>query len=97
LADGFIMIRYDCKTWEKTKVLEDNPTGWYCYTAVEFVGEHILLAHCAVDRRTGGLNTTQITRFSLSITIHGACYIMPKYLKLYHKFFYLRSDSWCKQ
>ncbi len=58
--------RDDGKTWEKTKVLEDCPNGWYCYTAIEFVGEHVLLAHCAGDRRTGGgLNVTQITRFSI--------------------------------
>jgi hypothetical protein len=53
------------RTWERTKTLEDDPHGWYCYTAVEFVGDHVLLAHCAGDRRTGGLNTTQITRFPL--------------------------------
>lgn len=55
----------DGKTWERTKTLEDDPHGWYCYIAVDFVGDHVLLGHCAGDRRTGGLNTTQITRFSL--------------------------------
>jgi Neuraminidase (sialidase) len=53
------------RTWRRVKTLEDDPNGWYCYTAIEFVGDHVLLAHCAGDRRTGGLNTTQITRFSL--------------------------------
>ncbi|MDY0169633.1 MAG: exo-alpha-sialidase [Thermoguttaceae bacterium] len=53
------------KTWEKIKTLEDDPHGWYCYIAVDFVGDHVLLGHCAGDRRTGGLNSTQITRFSL--------------------------------
>jgi hypothetical protein len=57
--------RDDGKTWENTKALEDDPNGWYCYTALEFVGDNILLGHCAGDRRAGGLNTTQITRFSL--------------------------------
>jgi predicted neuraminidase len=55
--------RDEGRTWEKVKTLEDDPNGWYCYTAIEFVDDHILLAHCAGDRRTGGLNTTQITRF----------------------------------
>jgi predicted neuraminidase len=55
--------RDEGRSWEKVKTLEDDPNGWYCYTAIEFVDDHILLAHCAGDRRTGGLNTTQITRF----------------------------------
>ncbi len=55
--------RDDGRTWENVKTLEDDPDGWYCYTAIDFAGDSILLAHCAGDRRTGGLNTTQITRF----------------------------------
>ena len=51
------------KTWKQIKTLYDNPTGWYCYTAVEFVGDNILLGHCAGDTsKGGGLNLTQITR-----------------------------------
>ncbi|MBL4883515.1 MAG: exo-alpha-sialidase [Planctomycetaceae bacterium] len=57
--------RDEGKTWEHTKTLEDDPNGWYCYTALIFVGNDVLLGHCAGDRRTGGLNTTQMTRFSL--------------------------------
>jgi len=57
--------RDDGQTWEHKKTLEDDPNGWYCYTALTFVGDHVLLGHCAGDRREGGLNTTQITRFSL--------------------------------
>jgi sialidase-1 len=56
----------DGKTWAKTKNIADNPTGWYCYTAVEFVGDHILLGHCAGDRsKNNGLAETHITRISL--------------------------------
>ena len=50
---------------EKIKTLEDDPGGWYCYTAVMFVGDGVLLGHCAGQRKTGGLALTQITRFSL--------------------------------
>ncbi len=54
------------KTWQKNKTLESNPNGWYCYTAIEFVGDHILLGHCAGDRSKNiGLATTQITRLNL--------------------------------
>ena len=57
--------RDEGQSWEKIKTLEEDPNGWYCYTALAFVGDHVLLGHCAGDRRQGGLNTTQITRFSL--------------------------------
>jgi hypothetical protein len=30
-----------------------------------FIGDRVLLGHCAGDRRTGGLNTTQITSFTI--------------------------------
>ncbi|HWL07542.1 MAG TPA: exo-alpha-sialidase [Planctomicrobium sp.] len=54
------------KTWRHVKDLETNPHGWYCYTAIEFVGETVLLGHCAGDRRTdNGLSITKVTRFGL--------------------------------
>ena len=54
------------KTWQKIKTIEGDPAGWYCYTAIEFVDNHVLLGHCAGDtRRTGGLDITHITRLSL--------------------------------
>ncbi|MEC5129438.1 sialidase family protein [Verrucomicrobiales bacterium BCK34] len=56
----------DGKTWTGFKTLEDDPNGWYCYTAMTFVGDHVLLGHCAGDRRRGGLNLTQVTRFPVS-------------------------------
>lgn len=53
-------------TWEKTKTIESDPNGWYCYTAIEFVGDQVLLGHCAGDRsKNVGLATTHITRLSL--------------------------------
>ncbi len=53
-------------SWQKIKTIESNPAGWYCYTAIEFTDKHVLLGHCAGDRRTNnGLATTHITRLSL--------------------------------
>lgn len=46
-------------------MLEDDPGGWYCYTAITFVGERVVLGHCAGDKTTGDLNRTQITWFDL--------------------------------
>ena len=47
------------KTWQKIKTVESDPNGWYCYTAIEFVENFVLLGHCAGDRtKYGGLETT---------------------------------------
>ena len=44
-----------------------NPNGWYCYTALEVVGDAVLLGHCAGDRTTGnGLTHGRITRIPLT-------------------------------
>ena len=53
-------------SWEKVKTVESDPAGWYCYTAIEFIENKVLLGHCAGNRRTNnGLSTTQITSLSL--------------------------------
>jgi sialidase-1 len=53
----------DGQTWLPSRTLFDNPHGWYCYTAIEVVGGHVLLGHCAGDRRqNNGLAETHITR-----------------------------------
>ena len=49
-------------TWQHIRNLGTDPQGWYCYTAIEFVGDHVLLAHCEYP----GLNSLQITRFPIS-------------------------------
>ncbi len=54
------------KTWKKIKTIENDPYGWYCYTAIEFLEDCVLLGHCAgIRRNSNGLETTQITRLSL--------------------------------
>jgi len=54
-------------TWTNIRTLQDNPHGWYCYSAVEFVDRHVLLAYCAGDRReNNGLALTQISRIPIS-------------------------------
>lgn len=57
----------DGKTWTRYQNLEDNPNGWYCYTAMAFHEGHVLLGHCAGDRReNNGLAESQIVRFPVS-------------------------------
>ncbi|NQU54753.1 MAG: exo-alpha-sialidase [Bacteroidetes bacterium] len=54
------------KTWIKTKTIESDPDGWYCYTAINFVDDYVLLGHCAGNRKLfNGLETTQITRLHM--------------------------------
>jgi len=48
-------------TWEHIQNIGSDPQGWYCYTAIEFVGDHVLLAHCEYP----GLNSLQITRMPI--------------------------------
>jgi hypothetical protein len=58
--------RDDGVNWENIKTIESDPDGWYCYTAIEFVDNFVLLGHCAGNRKVyNGLETTQITRISL--------------------------------
>lgn len=54
------------QTWGAAKHIETNPHGWYCYTAMEFVEGHVLLAYCAGDRRhNNGLAALQVARLPL--------------------------------
>jgi len=48
-------------SWHHTRNIGTDPDGWYCYTAIEFVGDHVLLAHCEYPR----LNSLQITRLPI--------------------------------
>jgi len=58
--------RDEGQTWENVKTIDDDPEGWYCYTAMHFVDDRVLLGHCAGDRRVmGGLDLTQITVFDV--------------------------------
>ena len=56
--------RDEGESWEGHKVLDDDPDGCYCYTAIHFLDDEdtVLLGHCAGQYTTGGLNLTQITR-----------------------------------
>ncbi len=56
----------DGKTWQHVKTLEDKPTGWYCYIALDFVDDHAVMAYCAGDRReNNGLAVTNTQRLPI--------------------------------
>lgn len=52
------------RTWSKSAVIEDDPDGWYCYTAITFVKNRVLLSYCAGDRKIGGLNRLKVIALS---------------------------------
>ena len=55
----------DGATWTNKKTLDDDPEGWYCYTAIEFVKGRVLLGHCAGDAKVGRLTRTRFTSFDV--------------------------------
>jgi predicted neuraminidase len=50
----------DGKTWNKSRVIEANPDGWFCYTAMAFVEDRVILGYCAGDKQVGGLNRLRV-------------------------------------
>ena len=56
------------QTWTRRKTLYADPAGWYCYTAITFAGDRVLLGHCAGirARKSNGLETTVITAFDVN-------------------------------
>ena len=52
-------------SWINYKTIENNMDGWYCYTAIEFINDRIILGHISsIDGNL--LGTTQITSFTTS-------------------------------
>lgn len=54
------------QTWPRRKLMEADAEGWFCYTAIHFTDEAVLLAYCAGDPKVGRLNRTRIRRVSLA-------------------------------
>jgi hypothetical protein len=52
----------EAASWGPSRVLEDDPEGWYCYTSITVVDEAALLTYCAGDSTVGGLNRLKVTR-----------------------------------
>jgi hypothetical protein len=52
------------KTWSRSRTIEADPDGWYCYTAMAFLKDRVLLAYCAGDKRVGGLNRLKVVSLS---------------------------------
>lgn len=54
------------KTWQHRKNLYSDPAGFYCCTAIDFLGDRVLLAHCATEGgKKPGMGRTVITSFDV--------------------------------
>lgn len=53
-------------TWPRRKVIETDLQGWYCYTAMHFTRDAVLLAYCAGDDKVGRLARLRIRRIEFS-------------------------------
>lgn len=53
-------------TWSPSRLIESDPEGGFCYTAIHFVDDAVLLAYCAGDTKIGVLNRLRIRRIPLS-------------------------------
>ena len=51
----------DGRTWGPSRVIEGDQDGWYCYTAMSFVNDRMLLSYCAGDKEVGGLNRLKVS------------------------------------
>ncbi|MCL2119605.1 MAG: hypothetical protein FWH27_14410 [Planctomycetaceae bacterium] len=45
--------------------LESDPAGWYCYIAIHFMENDVLLAYCTGPPRYGHLTVTDISLIRL--------------------------------
>jgi len=58
--------RDEGQTWEEPIVLEDDPGSGYCYIAIHFVDDQMLLAYCAGGQDDGGcLNRLRIRKLPI--------------------------------
>ncbi len=48
------------ESWNRSQIIEGDPDGWYCYTAITFLEDQMLLAYCAGDKAVGGLNRLKV-------------------------------------
>lgn len=57
--------RDEGKTWRHTRLLEDDPERGFCYTAIHFADDQVLLAYCCGGRGGGILQDLCIRRVPL--------------------------------
>lgn len=56
----------EAKTWGPSQLIESDLTGWYCYTAIHFTGDSVLLAYVAGNEQIGKLSRLRVQRVPLA-------------------------------
>lgn len=51
-------------SWQNIKIIDGNPEGWFCYTAMQFVDNSVLLGYCA-GTKSAHLTESHITKINL--------------------------------
>lgn len=54
------------RTWDLPRVIESDLTGWYCYAAIHFTSDAVLVAYVAGDDKVGRLSRLRLRRIPLS-------------------------------
>ena len=58
------------ESWLPARVMHADPEGWYCYTAIEFIDDQILLGYVAGRQAPGKhLSTTRITKVPVAALV----------------------------
>ena len=60
------LSRDEGQTWDLPRVIESDPTGWYCYAAIHFTADAVLVAYVAGDDKVGRLSRLRLRRLPLS-------------------------------
>ncbi len=58
--------RDEGRTWTNKRDLLASPDGWYCYTAIHFVADHVLLGFVSGGDGLPGLSKTDIARVPIA-------------------------------
>lgn len=54
------------KTWGAPQLIEDDLAGWYCYTAIHYTDDAVLLAYVAGNDQIGHLSRLRLRRIPLA-------------------------------
>jgi hypothetical protein len=60
----FAVSRDEGETWSRSRVIEPDPDGWYCYTSMTFLKDRVLLSYVAGDPAVGRLNRLKVVSLS---------------------------------
>ena len=50
----------DGKSWSRSRVIEPDPEGWFCYTSLVSLNDKLLLSYCAGDSTVGPLKRLKV-------------------------------------